>query len=74
MVEQNNELLSFIMNTCVKEFETRPEIKIAVFKPIVNSIIWILLPYLAIFICINVVCVVTAISFVFYFLHKGIGK
>jgi hypothetical protein len=70
MIETDNQIFSFIMNTCLKEFELRPEIKTELLKPIVKNIIWFLLPYIAMFICINVLCVVTAMSFVLYFTQR----
>jgi len=62
----DSKLITLILNVVLKELKQK-EFKTEILKPILKNILWYLMPYILIIICVNMFFMIMAISLVLHF-------
>ena len=62
----DSKLITLILNIVLKELKQK-EFKTEILRPILKNILWYLMPYILIIICVNMFFMIMAISLVLHF-------
>jgi len=62
----DSKFITLILNIVLKELKQK-EFKTEILRPILKNILWYLMPYILIIICVNMFFMIMAISLVLYF-------